>query len=422
MSRVVITGLGAITPIGNDVASFWHALAAGVSGVSMLSPDKFEDYPVRVACQVKAFDPLYYMTSTRVEQTSRSTQFGLAAARQALADSRLDIGRTVEPERMGVVLNTGLGGLMETEKESLAQRENEVGAISPFFFTRVVPSALSGSVASALCAKGPVLTSTVAGASGSYALLQATHFLQRGEADVVLAGGSESCISPVMLANMSHFGARTDWSGDPDNASRPFDADRRGFVLGEGAAVMVLETEAHARQRGAPIYAEVLGGSLVSGTFNALTGDAGGKGAARAMQGALLAADLSPTDVDVIFAHGSSTPTGDLAETQAIKTVFGRHAYRIPVTATTSMVGHTIGATGAISALATVCSMRNDLVPPTINYIKPDPDCDLDYVPNMARSLVYETAMVNAFGVGGHYMALLLGRYGSQGRHQVNGS
>jgi 3-oxoacyl-[acyl-carrier-protein] synthase II len=422
MRRIVITGLGAITPIGKDVASFWYSLAAGVSGASPLSQDKFAGCPVRVACEVKAFDPLYYMTSPWAEQTSRATQFGLAAARQALADSRLDIGKAVDSERVGIVLNTGSGDWAEIEMESQMLRQNGAHAVSPFFIARVMPNALSGSVAIALGAKGPVLTSTQAGASGSYALVQAAHFLKRGEADVMLAGGSESSISAVMLAELSRFGALTDWPDRPSNASRPFDAGRRGFVLGEGAAVMVLETEAHARQRGAPIYAEVLEGSLVTGAFNGSAAAPEVEGAARAMQGALLNADLSPTDVDVIFAHSSSTLAGDLAETQAIRAVFDRHAYRIPVTATKSMVGHTMGAAGAISTLAAACSMRNDLVPPTINYTKPDPDCDLDYVPNKARPYVYKTAMVNAFGVGGHYMALLLGRYDSQARRQANGS
>jgi 3-oxoacyl-[acyl-carrier-protein] synthase II len=413
MKRIVITGLGAITPIGNNVPSFWYSLAAGMSGASLLSPDKFGDDLARVACEVKAFDPLYYMTIPRAEQSSRATQFGLVAAWQALADSHLDIGKGVDSARVGIVLNTSSGGLSEIGMETQIVRQNGAHAISPFFIARVMPYSLSGSMAVDLGVKGPVLTSTMTGASGSYALLQAAHFLQRGEADVMIAGGSESAISPVMLAELNHVGALTDWPGDPAKASRPFDSGRRGFVLGEGAAVMVLETEAHARQRGAPIHAEVLGGNLVTGAFNGANADFSGEGAGRAMQGALQDADLSPNDVDVIFAHGSSTLAGDLAETQAIKAVFGRHAYSIPVTGIKSMVGHTMGAAGAISALAAACSMRNERVPPTINYTTPDPDCDLDYVPNSARPYVYKTALVNASGFGGDCVALLLGRYGS---------
>jgi 3-oxoacyl-[acyl-carrier-protein] synthase II len=422
MTRIVVTGLGVITPIGNDVATFWHALAAGVSGANSLSSDEYADCPVRVACEVKAFDPLYYMTSPRAEKASHATQFALAAARQALADADLDIGTTVDSERIGIVVNTGSASWAEVNTGARPTNEHGEYGTNPFFFARTKTHALSDSVASALDMKGPVLASTLAGANGCYALLEAARLLQQGKADVMVAGGSESSICRTTLTGIGRMGALMDWTDDPTKASCPFDANRRGFVIGEGAALMVLESETHARQRGAPIYAELLGGSLTTDACVTDASNCSGEGPARAIHGAMQDAGLSPSDVDVMFAHGSSTLAGDFAETEAIKAVFGRHAYRLPVTATKSMVGHTMGAAGATSALAAILGMRFELVPPTINHTTPDPDCDLDYVPNMARSLNYKTAMVNAFGFGGHNVVLLLGRYDDEKRQEANAS
>lgn len=411
MNRVVITGLGAITPIGNDVVTFWRNLVAGVSGAGLLTINGVENFPVRIACKVKDFDPTAYMERKLARQTTHATQFALAAARQALVEAGLSVGTAVDAERVGVVINTGGGGIGETEAETRTLLAWGPRGISPFYIPRAMPNAVSTLVSIEVGARGPVLTSALACASGNYALLEAYHFLQRGEADVMLAGGSESLTAPVLLAGFARMGPLTKWAGDPARASRPFDADRDGFVYGEGAAVMVLETEEHARRRGAHIYAEVLGGRLTADAYHISAPDPDGDGAARAMRGALQSARLAPAEVEVIFAHGTGTRLNDVVETKAIKTVFDQHAYWLAVTATKSMVGHTLGAAGAISALAATLSLHDDLIPPTINYVTPDPECDLDYVPNIARRIPCRTAMVNAFGFGGQNVALLLGRY-----------
>ena len=410
MNRIVITGLGAITPIGNDVPTFWTNLTAGVSGAGPLTAFDGTGFPVRIACEAKIFDPTRFMSRKVARRAARVSQFALAAARQALSDAGLTVG-IGNAERVGVVLNTGGGGMGEMELETRTLIQCGPRSVSPFFVPRAMPNAVACLVGIEVGVKGPVLTSALACASGSYALLEAYHFLQRGEAEVMIAGGSESLTQPVILAGLARMGALSQRNDDPAYASRPFDAGRDGFVLGEGAAVMVLETEAHARRRGAPIYAEVLGGRLTLDAYHVTAPDPTGDGAARAMRGALESAGLSPTDVDVIFAHGTSTPLNDPVETQAIKTVFGEHAYHLAVSATKSMVGHTMGAAGALSALAATLSLRHGLVPPTINYTTPDPACDLDYVPNVARLGSVRVAQVNAFGFGGQNVALLLGQY-----------
>lgn len=409
MTNIVITGLGAVTPIGNDADDFWKNLTAGVSGVSCFEADELEDFPVNVICDVKDFDPIDYMTRKEARLSSRSTQFALASSRQALADANLAIGSDVTPDRLGIVMNTGGGGIIEAEIGTRALLSKGPRAVSPFMVPRGMPNAVSSAVAMSLGAKGPALTSTLACASGSYAMIQASQMLQRGEADVIVAGGSESVVSTVYMAGLARMGALSKWVGDPAGASRPFDAERSGFVFGEGGAAMILEREEHARSRGATIYARVLGGSMTNDAFHVTAPDPGGEGAARAILLALKDAGLKTTDVDVIYAHGTSTPLNDVTETKAIKAALGEHAYGTPISATKSMIGHTMGAAGAISALAAVQGMRDGIVPPTINYHTPDPYCDLDYTPNEARPLAHETSMINAFGFGGHNVVLLLG-------------
>jgi 3-oxoacyl-[acyl-carrier-protein] synthase II len=414
MPRIVITGLGAITPIGNDVESFWTSLAAGVSGAGPLTALDAADFPVRVACEVKGFDPTQFMDRKVARHAARVSQFAVAAARQALSDAGLTVDGH-NAERVGVMLNTGGGGMGDVEPETRTLIRRGPQRVSPFFIPRTMPNAAACLVSLEVGAQGPVLASALACASGNHALLEAYHYLQRGEADAMIAGGSESTMQPVILAGFAQMGALSQRNDDPAAASRPFDAERDGFVLAEGAAVMILETEDHARRRGAPIYAEVLGGRLTADAHHITAPDPDGHGAARAMRGALESAGLSPADVDVVFAHGTSTPLNDATETRAIRAVFGAHAERLAVPATKSMLGHAMGAAGAMSALAAALSLRHGLVPPTINYTTPDPACDLDYVPCIARQQDVRVAMVNAFGFGGQNVALLLGRYAGQG-------
>ena len=414
MTRIVITGLGAITPIGNDVESFWTSLTAGVSGAGPLIAFDAADFPVRFACEVKGFDPTRFMSRKVARCTTRAGQFAVAAARQALADADLTIDNH-NSERVGVMLNTGGGGLGDVEPETRTLIQRGPRRVSPFFIPRIMPNGPACRVSLEVGARGPVLASALACASGNHALLEATHYLRRGEADVMIAGGSESLMQPVILAGFAQMGALSQRNGDPVAASRPFDAERDGFVPAEGAAVVVLETEEHARRRGAPIYAQVLGGRLTADAYHITAPDPDGHGAARAMRGALESAGLSAADVDVVFAHGTSTPLNDATETRAIRAVFGGHADRLAVPATKSMLGHALGAAGAMTALAAALSLHHGLLPPTINYTTPDPACDLDYVPNVARQQPVRVAMVNAFGFGGQNVALLLGRYAGEG-------
>ena len=410
MTRVVITGLGAVTAIGNDVPTFWRNLVAGVSGVGPLQAFDADGFPVQIACEVTNFDPVAYMDRKAARHMHRSAHFALACTRQALEDAGLAIDAK-NATRVGVVINTGAGGFGDLEDAAYTLAEKGPRGIGPFVVPTLMPNAVACQVSIEIGAKGPVLTSTLACASGSYALLEAARFIQMGEADVVLAGGTEAAITPVLLTAFHRMGALASRGKSPSQACRPFDAERDGFVYGEGAAVMVLESEAHALQRGAPIYAEVLGGTLTADAHHITAPDPAGAGAVQAMQSALIRANLFPSDVDVIFAHGTATPLNDAMETMAIHTVFQEHASRLAVTAGKSMVGHTLGAAGAISALAAVLSLNRGMVPPTINYTTPDPACDLDYVPNTARECSPRVVLVNAFGFGGQNVALLLGAY-----------
>jgi 3-oxoacyl-[acyl-carrier-protein] synthase II len=310
-----------------------------------------------------------------------------------------------------VVIATGGGGIALMEEGTHVLTEKGPRSVSPFLLPSIMPNAVSCLVSIETGARGPVLTSTLACASGNYAMIEGYHFLQRGEADVIIAGGSESANTPLTFASLARMGALSGRNDDPTRASRPFDADRDGFVYGEGAAVMILETEEHARARGAKIYAEVLGGRLTGDAYHITAPDPDGDGAVRAIQGALRSAGLQPTDVDVIYAHGTSTALNDVTETQAIKRALGDHAYKVAVTATKSMLGHTLGAAGAMAALAATLTLHEGVIPPTINHEHPDPECDLDYVPNRARHAEVNVALVNAFGFGGQNVVLAMKRH-----------
>ncbi len=410
MTRVFITGLGAITPIGNDAPTFWRNLTAGVSGAGPITAFDSTDFPVHISCEVKDFDPSRWMDHKMARRTARVTQFALAAARQALADADLSINPD-DSESVGVVIATGGGGMNLLEEGTHVLIEKGPRSVSPLLLPSLMPNAVSCLVSIETGAKGPVLTSTLACASGNYSLIESYNFMQRGEADVIIAGGVESAGTPLTFATLGRMGALSQRNDDPARASRPFDADRDGFVYGEGAGVMILETEEHARARGAKIYAEVLGGRLTGDAYHITAPDPEGSGAVRAMRGALRGAGLQPSDVDVVFAHGTSTALNDVMETKAIKQALGEHAYKVAVSGTKSMLGHTLGAAGALSAMAAALTMHEGLIPPTINQERSDPECDLDYVPNQARRAEVNVALVNAFGFGGQNVVLAMKRY-----------
>lgn len=410
MERIVITGLGAVTPIGLDVPSFWSNLKAGVSGAGPITAFDASDLSTRIAAEVKGFDPRNYMDPKEARRSHRSAHLALAATREALADAGVKIDQT-NAEGVGIVMNTGGGGMGYVEEVVPVLLAGGPRKIGPFFLPTVMPNSVSCQVSIAIGAKGPLLTSALACASGNYAVVEALHILERGEANVMIAGGTEAGMTRLFVGSFAGIGALSKRNDDPQRASRPFDRDRDGFLFGEGAGVLVLETESHARARGARIYAQVAGGALTSDAFHITAPDPKGDGARRAMVRALKYSQLKPEDVDVIFAHGTSTPLNDTMETQAIKSVFGNHAYRLAVTATKSMIGHLIGAAGAVSAVAATLSIRDGVIPPTINLDNPDTGCDLDYVPHTARTQPVGTAMVNAFGFGGQNVAVLLRGY-----------
>ncbi|MDH4137382.1 MAG: beta-ketoacyl-ACP synthase II [Anaerolineae bacterium] len=410
MQRAVITGLGAVTPVGLTVEEFWSNLTAGVSGAGPITTFDTTGFAVRIACEVKGFDPKVYMDSKLIKRTHRATQFAIAASQMALTDAGLTIDGNNETT-VGVVMNTGGGGIGEMEEGAKTLLAKGPRSIGPFFLPTAMPNAVSCLVSMVSGAKGPVITSTAACASGNYAFLEALRLLRLGEASVVIAGGAESATFPLFLASLGRMGALSTQNDDPQRACRPFDKNRDGFVFGEGAAVMVVETEEHARQRGAHIYAEVAGGAITGDAYHITAPDPNGDGAARAMRRALENARMVPEEIDCIFAHGTGTLLNDATETRAIKQVFGDHAYRLAVSATKSMVGHIMGAAGAISVLAAVFAIRDGVIPPTINYETPDPECDLDYVPNVARQQKVNATMINGFGFGGQNVAVIIRKY-----------
>jgi 3-oxoacyl-[acyl-carrier-protein] synthase II len=414
MCRVVITGLGAITPVGNDVKSFWENMKAGVSGADHIQAFDASDYGIQIACEVKDFDPSEWIDKKVARRLARATQFSIATARQALADANFEITAENAP-RVGIVVNSGGGGLNVMEEATRKLMETGPRSVSPFLITSIMMNAVSSMISIELGTMGPLNSSALACASGNYAVLDAYHMIKRGEADVIISGGTEAAISPVIFASFARMGALSPNNGDPKRASRPFDKDRDGFVFGEGSATLILESEEHAKARGARIYGEVLGGRLTSDGYHVTAPKPDASGSIAAIAGALKSSGIAIEDVDTIFAHGTSTPLGDIAETLALKQVFGERAYQIPVTGTKSQVGHMLGAAGAVSAIAAIKAIEEGIVCPTINYETPDPECDLDYVPNEARAHKTNIALVNAFGFGGHNVVLVLGRYHENG-------
>jgi 3-oxoacyl-[acyl-carrier-protein] synthase II len=404
--RVAVTGLGAVTPIGNDAPSTWRAACAGESGVDFISQFDADGFPVRIAAEVKDFDPLAAASAKEARKLNRNVLLALAAAREAVADAGLD---GFDPDRVGIVLGSAIGGVGGILEQSEVFRERGPDRVSPNFLPNVLVDSASGQLAISLGIRGPNYAVVSACATGSHAVGEAAELIKRGDVDAVLAGGTEAALLPLILAGFCAMRGLVAEDVDPKLASRPFDATRAGFVMGEGAGVLVLEDLDSARARGAAIYAEVLGYGASNDAHHMAQPEPEATGVATMMRASLRRAGVEPERVGYINAHGTSTPQGDLAETRAIKAVFGEHAYRLAVSSTKSVMGHTFGAAGAIEAMMCVLALRDGVLPPTINYRNPDPDCDLDYVPNEAREVRVDVALSNAMGLGGHNGCVLFG-------------
>lgn len=418
-TRVVITGMGCVTPLGNDIPSFWQGLLAGRSGAGPITHFDTSEHKVKIAAEVKDFDGVAVFGRGEARRMDRFSQFAVFASRQAVEDANLNITEE-NRDRIGVVLGTGVGGLTTLFEQMQVYAQRGPDRVSPFLVPMMLPDTAPGMVAIYLGLRGPNLAVVSACASATNAIGEAAEIVRRGSADVILSGGTESVIVPIAIAGMANINALSTRNDDPERASRPFTLDRDGFVMGEGCAVLVLESLEHAQARGAPIIAEVTGYGTSNDAYHISAPAENGSGAAICMQLALDSAGLRPADINYINAHGTSTPLNDKSETAAIKTVFGEHAYQIPVSSTKSMTGHLLGAAGAIEAVACVKALQENILPPTINYTTPDPECDLDYVPNQPRQVETRHVMSNSFGFGGHNATIILSRYehGKQERRQ----
>ncbi len=410
--RVVVTGLGAVSPLGLDVPSLWEALKAGRSGVDRITLFDPEGYETRIAAEVKGFNAADHIEHREARRMDRYTQFAVIASLQAVAQAKLDLDANPEEAcNVGVLIGSGIGGITTLSAQMAVLSEKGPGRISPFLVPMMIADAASGHVSIMLGAKGVNFCATSACSSGADAVGEACEIIKRGDAQVMLAGGAEAAIAPISIAGFNSVGALSKRNDEPQKASRPFDAERDGFVMGEGAAVMVLESLPHALRRDAPILAEVGGYGATSDAHHITQPDARGEGGAKAIQVALNKAGLHPEEVDYINAHGTSTQLNDRCETMAIKAAMGQHAYRVPVSSTKSMTGHLIAAAGAIEAIICVLAIQHGIIPPTINLDHPDSDCDLDYVPNVARPGKVRIALSNSFGFGGHNSVLALKEY-----------
>jgi 3-oxoacyl-[acyl-carrier-protein] synthase II len=405
--------MGAITPIGNDAETFWTNLLAGVSGATAITSFDTTGFDVRIAAEVKDFDPTLTMDRKMARRMSRFIHFGVAAATEAIERAGIDFS-TWTPEqrdRVAVVINTGGGGMEEVIAGANTIRDKGPGQVSPFAIPAVSGSMAAAQVSMKYGLTGPVMTQVAACASGVIAFQDALRLIRSGECDVVIAGGSEAPLLPMAFAALSNMGALSKRNDDPAGASRPFDRGRDGFVFAEGAGAMVIESAAHALERGAPILAEVIGAALTADAFHISAPEPTGRGAAMAMIGAMRNAGVAPDEIDYLVAHGTSTPLNDVTETKAIKRAFGEHAYSLAISSPKSMVGHMLGAAGSVAGIAAVGAIQDGWIPPTINYTDPDPDCDLDYTPNVKREILVETAMINGFGFGGQNAVAIFRRF-----------
>jgi 3-oxoacyl-[acyl-carrier-protein] synthase II len=409
-NRVVITGMGVITPIGNTVEEFWDNLLAGKSGVDYIKSFDVSEYPTRIAGEVKDFNPEEHMDKKDVKRADRFVQFAIAAAKMALQDSGMNMDEE-DRERIGVYIGSGIGGLGTFEDQYRILLEKGPRRVSPFFIPMMIANMGSGQVSIVLGAKGPNSLAVTACATGTNSIGDAFKIIQRGEADAMFAGGAEATIRPSGLAGFSSAKAMSTRNDEPAKASRPFDLNRDGFVMGEGAGVVVLESLEHAQKRGAKIYAEVIGYGMSGDAYHMTSPAPEGEGAARCMKMAIRDAGISPEQIDYINAHGTSTEMNDKYETMAIKTALGDYAYKVPISSTKSMTGHLLGAAGAVEAVVCALSIRDQIIPPTINYETPDPECDLDYVPNQPRKAEVDVTMSNSLGFGGHNATIIIKKF-----------
>ncbi len=403
--RVVITGMGIISPLGIGIDEYWQSLSTGRSGVGPITQFDASGYKVRIAAEVKDFEPTDYVDRKSARRMDRFAQLSVAAAGRAAENAGLDVA--ADAENIGVLVASGIGGVKTFEKETAVLLEKGPDRISPFFIPMEIANMASAQVSIHLGARGPVSTVCTACSAAANAIGDAFEIVKRGAADVMLTGGSEASISPVGIAAFAQMGALSARNDEPERASRPFDSGRDGFVMGEGSAILVLEERERALARGARILAEVVGYGMTADAFHMSLPEPSGENQARAMLAALQEAGLKPADIDYINAHGTSTPPGDRIETLSIKLALGDHAGQVAVSSTKSMMGHCLGASGALEAAACVLAIDNGVIPPTINLDNPDPECDLDYVPNHARSQQIEVAASNSFGFGGHNVTLI---------------
>jgi len=409
-NRVVITGLGLVTPIGIGKDAFWKSMLEGKSGINKISSFDTQEYPTRIAAEVKNFTVSSFLNVKEANRMDRSTQFSVVASLLALEDSKLDISKE-DPFLVGIIIGSGIGGIETFEKQYKILLEKGPRKVSPFFVPMMISNISAGEIAIKIRAKGPNEIINTACAASTHAIGTAFKLLQQGKIQVVITGGTEAAITPMALAGFCRMGALSTQNEYPEKASRPFDAKRDGFVMGEGAGILVLETLKHAQERKASIYAEILGFGMTADAYHITAPAPDGESASQAMKIALEEAKIEPVQVDYINAHGTSTPLNDKLETLSIKKTFGKHAYNLKISSNKSMTGHLLGASGAIEAIATALTIMEDVIPPTINYEYPDPDCDLDYVPNKAESKVVKYALSNSFGFGGHNGVLAMGKY-----------
>jgi 3-oxoacyl-[acyl-carrier-protein] synthase II len=409
--RVVVTGLGAVTPVGNDVATTWRALLDGVSGAAPITRFDAANFPVRFAAEVKGFDPALYMDRKEAKRADPYTQYAMAAAVQAMSDAGYADGAGYDRDRTGVIIGSGIGGLKTFEEQHDVYRSRGQKGISPFFIPMFIADIAAGIVSMRFNAKGPNYATVSACATSAHAIGDAFRAIQYGDADVMIAGGAEATVTPMAIGGFANMRALSERNESPETASRPFDATRDGFVMGEGAAVLVLEELEHARRRGARIHAEMVGYGMTADAYHLTAPAPDGEGAQRAMRRAMEDGGLTAADVQYVNAHGTSTPANDLNETKAIKAVFGERAAWLNISSTKSSTGHMLGAAGAVECVVSALVVREGRIPPTINYSTPDPECDLNYTPNTMVERPVEAAISNSFGFGGHNVTLAVKRF-----------
>lgn len=407
--RVVVTGLGVVSPLGHSVDELWANLLAGKSGVGPVTRFDTADYTTKIAAEVKDFDPSPYFDKKEIRRLDLNQQYAIAASARAVEDAKLDLG-AVDPDRAGVVMGSGIGGIVTFEQQHETLMKSGPTRVSPFFIPMMIIDMSPGLVSMRFNFRGPNYATVSACASSAHAILDAFHIVQRGEADIMISGGSEATISPTSMAGFCQARAMSTRNDEPERASRPFDKGRDGFVMGEGSALLVIENYEHAKKRGARIYGELFGGGMTADAYHMTAPHPEGIGARRAMINAMRDANLKPEQVNYINTHGTATDLGDISETKAIKAVFGDHAYKLPCNSSKSMLGHLLGSAGAIEMIAVLKSIETQQLHPTINLEVPDPECDLDYVPNVARKHTINYALSNSFGFGGHNVSLVAGR------------